>query len=313
MKNLNRFLTFVSVLLFICTITMMFGSFNLLPSKISIYESEINGFISSNGLKFSDETVNSAIMNKFNLKGRFGRKVEVNVIKDKEVFLGGKPLGIVLRQNEKQIETVNASYENLKSGCASGIGTLSFVTSENDFAALGHSIFNTESATDYCGEIFNCKLNGVIKGKNGSPGQLCGEFGREEQRIGYVKKNLGTGIYGKVVNDDYVKSLKKVSACGRYSIKHGDAQILTTIGESTELYSIQIVRCMNGNKKNNKSFLIKVTDRNLISKTGGIVQGMSGSPIIQNDKLIGVVTHVFVRDPLRGYGIYLDWMLEDCG
>lgn len=198
---------------------------------------------------------------------------------------------------------------------AVGIGTLTFINATSKrFGSLGHSINDSETneIIDVSGgNIYESKILGIKKGKSGKAGELMGTFSRENV-IGSVDKNCEYGVYGFV---DDVKALTvnktSIEVGGRLSAKPGKAQILSSLdGENVEAYNIEIIKTNFQSSCNEKSMVIRATDENLIKKTGGIVQGMSGSPIIQDGKLIGAVTHVFVNDATKGFGIYIDWMLE---
>ena len=198
---------------------------------------------------------------------------------------------------------------------AVGIGTLSFINATTKrFGSLGHSI--NDSETNECidvsgGNIYESKILGIKKGKSGKAGELIGTFSREKV-LGSVDKNCEYGVYGFVDNVETLTANKtSIDIGGRLSAKPGKAQILTALdGENIEAFDIEIIKTNFQSSCNEKSMVIRVTDKDLISRTGGIVQGMSGSPIIQNGKLIGAVTHVFVNDATKGFGIYIDWMLE---
>lgn len=198
---------------------------------------------------------------------------------------------------------------------AVGIGTLTFVNATtNRFGSLGHSI--NDSDTNECidvsgGNIFNGRILGVKKGTNGKAGELIGTFNKDK-KIGSVDKNCEYGVYG-FVDDSEMFTVNKTSIPigGRLSATPGKATILSCIdGINVEEFDIEIIKTNFQNSCNEKSMVIRVIDKDLISRTGGIVQGMSGSPIIQNGKLVGAVTHVFVNDSTKGFGIYVDWMLE---
>ena len=198
---------------------------------------------------------------------------------------------------------------------AVGIGTLSFVNATTKrFGSLGHSI--NDSETNECikvsgGNIYESKILGIKKGKSGKAGELIGTFNRENV-IGTVDKNCEYGVYGFVDSvETMTKNKTAIDIGGRLSAKPGKAQILTCLdGDEIKTYDIEIIKTNFQSSCNEKSMVIRVTDNELIKRTGGIVQGMSGSPIIQDGKLIGAVTHVFVNDATKGFGIYIDWMLE---
>lgn len=199
---------------------------------------------------------------------------------------------------------------------AVGIGTLTFVNATTGrFGSLGHSI--NDSQTNECiavsgGNIYSSSILGVKKGSNGRAGELMGTFNREDV-IGNVDKNCEYGVYGYMSDLDAVIDGKTaIDVGGRLTAKPGKAKILSCIdGQNIEEFDIEIIKTNFQSSSNQKSMVIRVTDKNLISRTGGIVQGMSGSPIIQDGKLIGAVTHVFVNDATKGFGLYIDWMLDE--
>ena len=194
-----------------------------------------------------------------------------------------------------------------------GIGTLTYVDINKRFASLGHHI--VDSSTGACnilnnGQIFNSYITGSTRGKNGVAGHLNGMI-VEENKLGSVDKNINFGLYG-VSNDNIIKGLKKIEVGSRDEVALGKAQILTTIeGIKPKLYDVEIVKVSRQNRPQERSMIVRVIDKELINKTGGIVQGMSGSPIIQNGKLIGALTHVFLNDSKKGFGLFIDWMLPN--
>lgn len=198
-----------------------------------------------------------------------------------------------------------------------GIGTLTFYDpSNNTFGALGHAITDPETGTVLSvaqGELLNSKVESVKQGKAGSPGEIKGIFYEADKPLGKLTVNTEYGIFGEtydqIVNPIYQKPLQ---IGYQNEIKRGPAYILTTVdGDKIVKYSIEIEKINRQTKASTKSMIIRVTDERLLEKSGGIIQGMSGSPIIQNDKIIGAVTHVFVNDPQKGYGIFIEWMLQD--
>lgn len=198
-----------------------------------------------------------------------------------------------------------------------GVGTLTFYDSKtNKFAALGHPITDQDTGTILSiskGQIVTSSIMSIKKGLRGNPGELKGIFVNEDMILGQIYKNCQCGIYGKSTTPLYNSIANKpVKIALRDEIKEGPAKILTTVdGDQPKYYDIQIVKLLQQDSPGPKSMLIKVTDPVLLQKTGGIVQGMSGSPIIQNGKLVGAVTHVLVNKPDTGYGIYIEWMIKD--
>ena len=198
---------------------------------------------------------------------------------------------------------------------AVGIGTLTFINATTGrFGSLGHSI--NDSETNECievrgGNIFKSKIIGVKKGYSGRAGELMGTFNREDV-IGSVDKNCEYGVFGYVSDVEEITEGKlSMPIGGRLSAKPGKATILSCIDDDTiEEFDIEIIKTNFQSSSDQKSMVIRVTDKDLIERTGGIVQGMSGSPIIQDGKIIGAVTHVFVNDATKGFGLYIDWMLD---
>lgn len=197
----------------------------------------------------------------------------------------------------------------------SGIGTLSFIEPEsNSFAALGHGIKyddNGELLKVKSGEVFSSKVITAKKGKKGEPGELQGLITNQEA-FGIIEKNTEAGIYGKILTNTKIENTDTYPIALKQDIKVGKAKIICNIeGEKKEEFSIEIERVNRTNLQSNKNMVIKITDERLLKKTGGIVQGMSGSPIIQEGKIIGAVTHVLVNDPTKGYGIFIENMLKE--
>jgi len=197
----------------------------------------------------------------------------------------------------------------------SGIGTLSFVEPEsNTFAALGHGIKyddNGELLKVKSGEVFSSKVITAKKGKKGEPGELQGLITNQEA-LGIIEKNTEAGIYGKILTNTKIENNPTYPIALKQDIKIGKAKIICNIeGEKKEEFDIEIERVNRTNLQSNKNMVIKITDERLLKKTGGIVQGMSGSPIIQDGKIIGAVTHVLVNDPTKGYGIFIENMLNE--
>ena len=195
----------------------------------------------------------------------------------------------------------------------SGIGTLTFVKNDNSFGALGHAITNGNNENVIPvkdGNVYDCALLDICKGEKNNPGQLKCIFIPKNPN-GEIYKNTKQGIYGKiqdvskVVDPNYTGKLG-----GRLSVKPGKAKIVSCLSGIKEEYEIEIIKTNYQSSLDEKSIVFRVTDERLLSLTGGIVQGMSGSPILQNGKVVGAVTHVFMSDPTKGYGIYTDWMLE---
>ncbi|MBU3176321.1 SpoIVB peptidase [Clostridium estertheticum] len=200
-----------------------------------------------------------------------------------------------------------------------GVGTLTLYDSKtNKFAALGHPITDSDTGTILSinnGVIISSNIVSIKKGTRGTPGELRGLFIDENKIKGQLINNTECGIFGNgtksLINNKFNKPMKIGL---RNEIKEGEAQILTTVnGNEPELFKIEIQKLLPQDIPGSKSMIIKITDPRLLEKTGGIVQGMSGSPIIQNNKIVGAVTHVLINKPDVGYGIYIEWMLKDAG
>jgi len=198
---------------------------------------------------------------------------------------------------------------------ASGIGTLTYLDTQNStFAALGHGILNPDTGNLIPlenGKILKSEIISVEKGKKGIPGELKGVFTENKDILGTVSSNSNFGLFGKL-NPEFKSDITPLPIGKKEDVKKGKALIFASVSqEGTKSYEIEILRVFPNDNCGNKDMIIKITDENLKEKTGGIVQGMSGSPIIQNGKLVGAVTHVFVNDPTRGYGIFIENMLAE--
>lgn len=193
-----------------------------------------------------------------------------------------------------------------------GVGTMTYIDGESrKFASLGHPVSDSDGNVTEIngGTVFGCIIYDVKAGVRGTPGELKGAF-ESNNIIGKADLNCPCGIYGELSADYDLSGLRKVECGSVENAKIGKACIYsTTYGSAVEEYEISIVKVDKTNREN-RNFVIKIEDDKLINKTGGIVQGMSGSPIVQNGRLIGAVTHVFVNDPTRGYGIAIDKMIS---
>ena len=194
-----------------------------------------------------------------------------------------------------------------------GIGTITYVDLDGNFGALGHGISDSDTGElleSAQGELYETQIMGIEKGASGTPGLLSGViYYGPGTKMGEIKKNTQEGIFGTVGEKFVVPEGAMEIAC-RQEVVAGPAWIRSSVSGEVKDYAIEIQKVDYNAAKQNKSMVIKVTDPELIALTGGIVQGMSGSPIIQNNKLVGAVTHVFLQDPTRGYGILIENMLE---
>lgn len=234
----------------------------------------------------------------------------LNLDKDKQSFVfsvdrGGEKINFSVNP---LIDRVSGEYRlgiSVKNEIG-GIGTVTYIKQDGRFAALGHSVGAGGSVDVSGGDVYGCKIIGLEKGVKGRAGSIKGMLDKKKH-LGVVDKNIRYGIYGNL--DEAAGQLYDVG--GREEIVCGRAQLCSAISGKSEFYDIEIVKTAYQESDGEKGMVVKITDKRLIALTGGIVQGMSGSPIIQNDKLVGALTHVFVNDPQRGYGIYLDWMLNN--
>jgi len=244
--------------------------------------------------------------------GKKGRSLEVSLQRGDKVLLASlKPLLCP--------ETGRYRIGLFVRDSASGVGTLSFYDPNSRvYGAIGHRITDSDTLQPVDAEEGNVVLasvQGIQRGTFGRPGEKIGVFANGDTVLGDVHKNTEFGIYGQLSflpqNDFYPETIPVAS---RMQIQTGAAEILMVIeGNTVARFSIQIEKINTQNYPASKGLVIKVTDSRLLAKTGGIVQGMSGSPIIQNGKLIGAVTHVFITDPTKGYGCFADWMLMEGG
>lgn len=224
----------------------------------------------------------------------------------------------------KEVKLLKESGGDYKLGLwvrdsTAGVGTMTFYDEKSGkFAALGHPVTDGDTNKPFTikdGDLLESSIMSVRKGEKGSPGELKGIFVDDNNPIGKIEKNTQCGIFGNTTTKikNGMRS-NRIKIGFRDEIKLGKASIITTVDESgPKEYEIEITKLLQQDEAGPKSMIIKVTDPELLKKTGGIVQGMSGSPIIQNGKLVGAVTHVLINKPDVGYGIYIDWMLEDAG
>lgn len=195
-----------------------------------------------------------------------------------------------------------------------GIGTVTYLNkSSQDFAALGHPITDVDTGVLMPidkGSISSVEISGAKKGQKGSAGELYGIFSSTD--CGVILKNSNQGIYGKTISDSQLSySNETIPIASANQVRSGKAQIYANVtGNKIEKYDIEISKVMRY-APDSKNLIIRITDKRLLEITGGIVQGMSGSPIIQDGKLVGAVTHVFINDPTRGYGIFIENMIKE--
>ena len=235
----------------------------------------------------------------------------------KEVKIKVKHGQIVQEKNIKpDFDVISKTYKLglWVKDAGSGIGTLTFVEDNGYFGSLGHPVVDSKTGEILkvnSGSVYTCKILSIEKGISGKAGELRGII-ENQNKIGDIITNNKFGVYGKMDSGQYGGSGEKlIQVASADEVKPGKAKIICTLDSGIpKEYEIEIVKAVSQNKVQDKGMVIHVTDKNLLELTGGIVQGMSGSPIIQNGKLVGAVTHVFVNDPTRGYGIYAEWMLD---
>lgn len=197
-----------------------------------------------------------------------------------------------------------------------GVGTLTYIDPANQaYGALGHAIVDADTGRLLAareGAILHASIVGVTKGQSGKAGELKGNFLKAGEQIGSLMENCEYGIYG--VLDDMPENLlypQGLRAGSRSAVHTGTASIIATVdADGPQEYGVEIVRCFAQSEPSQKGMILRVTDERLLEKTGGIVQGMSGSPILQDGRIIGAVTHVYLSDATQGYGMYIEWMLE---
>ena len=228
---------------------------------------------------------------------------------------------ITYSRNNKKKETTLKLYKDensiYKTGLyvkdsVTGIGTLTFIDPKTKkFGALGHEIQEQTTGQIFeikDGSIFTSKVTGILPSTDGSPGEKKAEYDKNDI-TGEVDENTVKGIFGDYTSE--IKNTKTYHVAKPEEIKKGKAKILTVLNDSDiKEYEINITQ-INKEKQKTKNFVFEITDQNLLDKTGGIIQGMSGSPVIQGDNIIGAVTHVVVNDPQKGYGIFITNMLEE--
>ncbi len=232
---------------------------------------------------------------------------------------GGKELALTVERGGEKLDVKLQPYLS-ESGkyragiwvrdSSAGIGTLTFCdNSSGIFAGLGHGVCDVDTGKLMPlsgGEAVKATVNGFYKSSPGDPGELCGVF--SQQVIGPLKTNSAAGVYG-IMNSESEAKLMPVAL--ESEVKEGYAQIIATVdGNGPQYYDAQITKIYPASGNEERNLIVKITDEELLAKTGGILQGMSGSPIIQDSMLVGAVTHVFVNDPAQGYGIFAQRMVE---
>lgn len=242
---------------------------------------------------------------------------KINKYGAKEVILG------IRRNNENikvRLKPVQTGAEEYKLGIwirdnTQGVGMITYIKNDGMYGALGHGITDIDTGLLMevnNGSLYSTEIISIVKGERGKPGELIGMIDYEsEKQIGNIVKNTNFGIFGQMSKlPYYINDTTEVEVASKEQIHEGAAKIQTYIDGEVKQYDVEILE-VNRNDKGNKGIVLKVTDGDLLNKTGGIVQGLSGSPILQDGKIIGAVTHVFVNEPTKGYGIFIEEMLRE--
>ncbi|MED3929662.1 SpoIVB peptidase [Priestia megaterium] len=241
----------------------------------------------------------------------------------------GEPLNLHILREKKQFDTKLYPLKDKQDyayriglyirDSAAGIGTMTFYDPKSKkYGALGHVISDMDTKKPIVvedGQIVRSTVTSIEKGSNGVPGEKLARFSEDRQIIGNITRNSPFGIFGKLSSTMENGIMDKAMPIAlSHQVKEGPAKILTVVDDDqVEEFDIEIMSTIPQKFPATKGMVIKITDPKLLKKTGGIVQGMSGSPIIQNGKVVGAVTHVFVNDPTSGYGVHIEWMLNEAG
>lgn len=246
------------------------------------------------------------------------------VLIDKIASSNGEPVVLTIERNGEVFDLMVTPEKNeegeYKLGIwirdnAQGVGTMTYLTRDNEFGALGHGINDLDTSTLMnlaYGNLYQAEIISIKRGAVGEPGEMTGYISYEkDEYLGEINQNTEEGIYG-VVSDSFTENVENeyLNIGLRQEVMAGPIQILCTVSDTAEYYDAEITDIYAQTESSSRGFRIHITDEKLLQETGGIVQGMSGAPIIQNGKLIGAVTHVLVQDPTRGYGIFIEEMLE---
>ena len=251
-------------------------------------------------------------------------------VSDKEELIeriqknGTTPIQFIIRRDsvnvEASVKPVKTTDGDYKIGTwirdnTQGIGTLTYVTEDGKFGALGHGITDIDTnqlMEIQTGTLYNAKVLDIVPGEDGTPGEVVGIIKTGSGNdIGTITQNTNQGIFGTINTNNYMfTSLKSYPIGLKQDIHLGEASILCSVEGSVKEYNVEIEKVLMNNAKQNKGIVLKITDKKLLSITNGIVQGMSGSPILQDGKIIGAVTHVFIQDSTKGYGTFIENMVN---
>ena len=252
---------------------------------------------------------------------------EVDTIEEVQSVLqqvGGEKMSIRASRDGKQLQVTAQAVQCSADGqyklgawirdSMAGIGTMTYYDPGTGvFGALGHGINDVDTALLMplqSGNIMYSEVTDVKKGESGAPGELHGAF-QVDRDLGTLSANTAGGVFGTLTDKSLTAGHTAMEVASRQQVHTGKASILTNIaGDTVEEYGVEIMRVYPAGSEDTRDLMIKVTDPVLLAATGGIVQGMSGSPVLQDGKVVGAVTHVLVNDPTRGYGILMERMLE---
>jgi len=283
---------------------------------------DIGSFISYKGKKISPS---QDVLK----QGDYIYKINQEEVNNKELLIkkiaecGGEKIILSVRRGEQNLSLEVQPGQDRKGEYklgiwvrdnAQGIGTLTFADKNGYFGALGHGI-NDVDTTNLMemkeGGLYKTDIISITKGSKGSPGELTGVIAYAGRyKMGEILKNTQRGVYGMLEKGSVESICEPLPIALKQEIQKGEAQILCAVSSQPELFEIEILKIHQENDNINRGLEIKVTDQRLLELTGGIVQGMSGSPVIQNGRIVGAVTHVLVNDPTRGYGIFIEEMLK---
>ncbi len=300
-------------------------------SPIGIYV-ETNGILvlGSGRITGNDGLNYEPISNKLK-SGDYILQINSTPVKNKSDFINeiqkcdGKDIDLLVRRNEEditvRISPVKTAGGDYKIGAwirdnTQGIGTLTFVTTDGQFGALGHGITDIDTGLLMeikDGSIYDADIMSIVPGVQGTPGELIGMIRQSSKyEIGSIRANTYQGIFGTIKNTHESLINQKPLEIGlKQEVKLGKAFVRCTVEDKVQDYEIQIENIDISNSNHSKGLVIRITDDKLLKLTGGIVQGMSGSPIIQNNKIIGAVTHVFIQDSTKGYGTFIENMVNN--
>ncbi len=334
-KQMNL-IAFVMLLLFSFTVTpfVFAASVQVIPGGQTIgIQIQSQGLLVVGKYRVNDQDANPTVRVGDRIMSVNGSKVtNVNDFRSIVQELGAAKKEVTLtivrdgtQMNATLIPQYDASMKTYRAGLyvrdqTIGIGTLSFIVPEQHlYGALGHPITDPDSKSLVPitkGLIFPADVTGFRKGTSGIPGEKHAQWSNSQAPSGTIERNTRFGIFGTWNNNSTLDVLKTtpMQVALPNEVHVGDAELLTSIHDNkVEHFKVQIIQTVPQAEPEVKSMLIKVTDERLLTQTGGIVQGMSGSPIVQDGKLVGVLTHVLVNQPTVGFAAYMEWMLREAG